>query len=130
MSDAVLCYTILLPPVTKKNSQQIFRRPADGKPFVVPSAKYREYAAAAVYFLRPKPASPIDYPVRVECRFYMPNARKCDLVNLLECVDDILVSCGILKDDNYSIIRSHDGSRVVVDRDRPRTEIRICAAGE
>lgn len=128
MSDAVFRCTIPLSPVTKKNSQQIFRRPSDGKPFVVPSAKYREYAKAADYFLRPKPDVPIDYPVRVECRFYMPTARKCDLVNLLQCVDDLLVEFGVLKDDNYSIVGSHDGSRVFVDREHPRTEIRIYSA--
>ena len=46
-------------------------------------------------------------------------------MNLLEAVDDILVKYGVLKDDNFKIIKSHDGSTVEVDRKRPRTEIEI-----
>jgi hypothetical protein len=35
------------------------------------------------------------------------------------------VDCGILKDDNYKIIHSVDGSRVLYDKNNPRTEILI-----
>ena len=55
----------------------------------------------------------------------MPTRRKTDLTNLLEAVDDILVHAGIIADDNYTIIASHDGSRVLYDKYRPRTEITI-----
>lgn len=67
----------------------------------------------------------IDYPVNVKCLFYMPTKRKCDLTNLLEAIDDIMVKAGLLKDDNYTIIEAHDGSRVLYDKDNPRTEIEI-----
>ena len=30
-----------------------------------------------------------------------------------------------LADDNYKIVKSHDGSRVLYDKDRPRVEIEI-----
>lgn len=55
------------------------------------------------------------------------------MTNLLEAVDDILVKAGILEDDNYKVLASHDGSRVFVDRKNPRTEIyieRIDASGD
>ena len=55
----------------------------------------------------------------------MKTKRKCDLTNLLECADDVLVKAGILVDDNYTIIESHDGSRVHYDKENPRTEIII-----
>ena len=55
----------------------------------------------------------------------MPTKRKCDLTNLLEAVDDVLVKHGIVADDNYTIIESHDGSRVLYDKENPRTEIYI-----
>ena len=45
--------------------------------------------------------------------------------NLLEAIDDILVYAGTLADDNSSIIVSHDGSRVLYDKDNPRTEVYI-----
>jgi len=70
----------------------------------------------------------IDYPVNVECHFYMKTKRKCDLTNLLEAVDDVLVKAAILEDDNYTIIQSHDRSRVHYDKDNPRTEIIITEA--
>ena len=38
---------------------------------------------------------------------------------------DILVLAGVLADDNSSIAVAHDGSRVLYDKDEPRTEITI-----
>ena len=64
-------------------------------------------------------------PVEVKCLFYMPTRRKVDLTNLLEAIDDILVYAGTLADDNSSIIVSHDGSRVLYDKENPRTEVYI-----
>ena len=55
----------------------------------------------------------------------MPTARRVDLTNLLEALDDVLVNAGVLADDNCNIIYSHDGSRAFVDRENPRTEIVI-----
>lgn len=55
----------------------------------------------------------------------MPTKRKCDLVNMLEAIDDVMVKAGLIEDDNYSIVVSHDGSRVLYDKNAPRTEIEI-----
>jgi hypothetical protein len=41
-----------------------------------------------------------------------------------------LVDAQVIKDDNSSIVASHDGSRVEYDRDNPRVEITITAKGE
>jgi len=60
----------------------------------------------------------------------MPTRRRVDLTNLLEAIDDVLVHYGVLSDDNSSIIVSHDGSRVLYDKARPRTEVTItCLEG-
>lgn len=67
----------------------------------------------------------IDYPVNVKCIFYVPTRRRVDLTNLEESIDDILVKFGILKDDSYTILAGHDGSRVRIDKENPRTEITI-----
>lgn len=75
--------------------------------------------------MRPAPARPIDRPVTVKYLFYLPDRRRRDLTNLQEAADDILVAYGILADDCYRIVASHDGSRCLVDRDSPRTEIWI-----
>lgn len=118
-------YTIKLPPISKKNSQQILTNRKTGRPFIMPSAKFREYERNAQWFLRPGPREPITCPVEVRCLFYMQTRRRVDLTNLLEAVDDILVTAGVLADDHSGIIVSHDGSRVLYDKVAPRTEITI-----
>lgn len=118
-------YTIPIPPVTKKNSQQIVYNQKTGKPFVIQSQQYSDYEAIAPYFLRPKPEQPIDYPVTVRCLFYMKTRRRVDKTNLEAAVHDILVKYEILKDDNRDIIASTDGTRVFYDKDKPRAEITI-----
>ena len=117
-------YKIPLPPVTKKNSQRILTG-RHGNKYVAPSEQYERYAKSAGWFLRPIPQKPIDFKVTVRCLFYVPTERRCDLTNLLEAIDDILVENRVLKDDNFKIVASHDGSRVIVDRENPRTEIYI-----
>lgn len=109
-------------PVTKKNSQQIFYNRQTRRPFITTSEAYKHYEYEAGFFIKPLG---INTPVTVECKFYMQTRRKVDLTNLLESIDDILVKCGALEDDNYKIIASHDGSRVYYDKENPRTEIVI-----
>lgn len=116
-------FTIPLPPVSKKNSQQILINHVSGKPFIMPSKQYKEYEELAGWFV-PRNVY-IDYPVNVKCLFYMPTRRKCDLSNMLEALDDVLVKYGLLEDDNYTIVESHDGSRVLYDKENPRTEVYI-----
>lgn len=124
-------FVIKLPPISKKNSQQIMINRATGRPFIMPSKQYKEYEKAAMWFIpKLRQAQPIDYPVNVKCLFYMPTRRKCDLTNMLEAIDDVMVKAGLLEDDNYTIIQSHDGSRVMYDKENPRTEVTITAIKE
>ena len=113
-------FTIPLKPVTKKNSQRIIIN--RGKPMILPSKAYKEYEHDALYFLKPLE---IDYPVNVKAVYYMPTKRRVDLTNLHEALHDVLVKAGTLTDDNSNIIVSTDGSRVMYDKDNPRTEIEI-----
>ena len=122
---AEIKYTIKLPPITKKNSQQILTNPKTGRPFIMPSKQYKQYERDAAWFLTPRPPRPIECSLTVTCKFYLPTRRKTDLTNLLEAVDDILVHTGIIADDHYGIVTSHDGSRCYWDKENPRTEIII-----
>lgn len=115
---------IPLNPRTKKNSQQIVINKKTGRPFVMQSSKYKEYEQNCGYFLR-KPNKPINTPVNVKCVFYREKNILCDLTNLLAAICDILVYYRIIDDDNFHIIVSHDGSRVYIDKENPRTEITI-----
>lgn len=116
-------FTIPLAPISKKNSQQILINRATGKPFIMPSKKYKEYESAAMWYI-PKRIY-INAPCNIKCLFYMPTKRRVDLTNLLEAIDDTMVKAGLLADDNYTVIQSHDGSRVLYDKSRPRTEVYI-----
>lgn len=118
-------YTIPLPPVTKKNSQRILVNRKTGMPFIAPSSAYKRYEAQAIYFLTPKPKTPLSGRCHVVTVFYMSTRRHVDLTNLLESAHDTLVAAKILEDDNNTIIASVDGSRVKYDKDNPRTEITI-----
>ena len=118
--------TVPLAPITKKNSMRIMHSSKTGKPFIMPYQKYMDYEAEAVWHCKKAGVhEPIDYPVEVKCLFYMPTKRRVDLTNLLEAVDDVLVRSGVLKDDHSGIIVSHDGSRVLYDKDNQRTVLFI-----
>lgn len=116
-------FTIPLTPISKKNSQQIAINRATGKPFIMPSKKYKEYEQMAAWYI-PRNKH-INKPVNVKCLFYMPTRRRCDLTNMLEAIDDVMVKCGLLADDNFTVIEAHDGSRVLYDKENPRTEVEI-----
>lgn len=118
--------TISLPPISKKNHQEIVKNFKTGKPFLIQSKFYRDYERHAGWFiLGGMRRLKISAPVNVKCLFYMPTRRRCDLVNLLGSIDDVLVKYGVLADDNSNIIVSHDGSRVLYDKANPRTEVTI-----
>ena len=114
-------FVIEVPPVTKKNHQQIIK--ARGHYMIIQSKQYRQYEKDAMYFL-PK-TDCITEKVNIKAVFYMPTRRKVDLTNLLEALDDVLVKGRVIEDDNCSILYSHDGSRVLYDKDNPRTEVEI-----
>ena len=112
--------TIPLPPVTKKNSQRIVL--VRNRPMILPSQKYKDYERDAMPALLPYRKG-YTGPVNLRCLYYMPTRRRVDLCNLLEATCDLLVHHGVLADDNSAVVASHDGSRVLYDKDHPRTEI-------
>lgn len=116
---------IYLPPITKKNSQQIFFNHRTNRPFIAPSRKYKEYENDAGFYLIRAGRYSGGFPANVKCLFYMPTRRRVDLVNLLESADDLLTHYKIFPDDSSDYIAAHDGSRVLYDKDNPRTEIYI-----
>lgn len=120
---------IPLNPKTKKNSQQIRVNRKTGKRFIGQSEAYEQYEKDVGFFLKKLP-EPITTPVNVKCIFYREKAIRCDLTNLLEAIDDILVKYEIIADDNFNILVGHDGSRVFIDKDKPRTEITIETVSE
>lgn len=116
-------FTINLAPITKKNSQQIIY--AHGRPMIIPSKQFKAYEKNCSFFIPAECRKKIDYAVNVKATYYMPTRRRVDLTNLHESLHDILVKYGVLADDNSKIIVSTDGSRVMYDKEAPRTEVEI-----
>lgn len=110
-------------PRTKKNSARILRS-GSGRPFVAPSAAFEAYQESCLWQIR-TPHNPVSARVNVRCVYYMATRRKVDLANLIEATCDILVTAGVLADDNSRIVAAHDGSRVDYDKQNPRAEIWI-----
>lgn len=114
-------FDIKIAPRTKKNSQRIVV--VRGRPMIIPSKLYKDYEKDC------KPYIPnvetIDYPINLKCIYYMPTKRRVDLCNLLEATCDMLVFYKVLADDNSKIVYSHNGSKVLYDKNNPRTEIEI-----
>lgn len=123
MTDLLWCATLKGAPRTKKNHQQILRN-RSGRPFVAPSKDFLLYQEKCLWQIK-TPQRSISEAVNVKAVYYMPNRRRVDLVNLLEATDDILVKAGVLADDCAAVVAGHDGSRVLLDRKRPRVEITI-----
>lgn len=118
-------FTIKASPKTKKNhSQFVWLNTGNGRkyPRLIPSKQYTEFERASAKFC---PALNIDYPVNVCVIAYVERRNTVDLANMLNSIDDILVKYNTLADDNRNIVYSHDGSRILYNKDYPRVEITI-----
>ncbi len=67
---------------------------------------------------------PIGFPTNVGIKFTVKDKRRKDILNLMAGPLDALVKAGILTDDCWSIVRSHDGCGVSVGPDE-RADITI-----
>ena len=116
----ILTFTIPITPITKKNHQQIVK--AGKRTIVIPSKQYLEYEKETANFI---PATEISQRINVKALYYMPTRGRVDLTNLNEALHDCLVKHRCIMDDNSNIIFGTDGSRVLYDKDFPRTEVYI-----
>jgi len=118
--------TIKIPLLTrpKKNSQRMAFNRRTGKPIIVQSKQYLSFERDCGYFLK-RFARHIGTPVNLKCTFYVPDRRRRDLVNLLNAIQDVLVKYDVIVDDNYNIVESTDGSRVLYEKGREETIITI-----
>ena len=122
--NPIIKFTIKENPVTKKNSQQIFFNKKTHRSFITQSERYKNYEAIACNYI-PRVDTPIDYAVRVKATYYRRTRHLVDLNNLNQALHDIMKKYGLLKDDNYTIVASVDGTRCYIDHDNPRTEVEI-----
>lgn len=117
---------IIIPiiPRSKKNSQQIIYNPRTKRPMIIQSKLYTNFERECGLYLK-KYKSNIDYRVNLKIDFYVKDKRRRDIANYVEAIQDILVKYEVLRDDNYNIVYSLDGTRMYVDKENPRVEIEI-----
>lgn len=94
-------------------------------PRLLPSKAYVQYEKDCLMQIGAKYRQELKGSYNLKCVYYMPTRHRVDLVNLLEATCDILVDARVIADDNSKIITSHDGCRVLYDKDNPRVEIEI-----
>lgn len=124
----VLVFTLEGPPRTKKNSPQVV--PGARFPRVLPSKAYRTWHAeqrvrfdAQLRALQASARVPIGRPVWLKAIFYRDRNGVGDLTNFESGLEDFLQDVGVLVNDRF--VRSKDGSRLEVDRARPRIEVTL-----
>ena len=116
-------FTIPVNPRSKKNSQQIIFNKKTGKRMIMQNKNYLEFEKKCETFL--PEIDTISFPINLQCDFYVCDARKRDIANYIEAIQDILVKYNIIEDDNYKIISSLDNCSMQIDRQNPRVEITI-----
>lgn len=127
-------FTIPTAPRTKKNSQEIHYRGERCRackravPYISQGKIYRQYEQDCLRLITGQYKQNINHPVNVKAIYHVDTVGKVDLNNLHSALHDILVKANVLLDDNSRIIVSTDGSRVLVDKKFPRTEIEITRA--
>lgn len=124
----IASFKILGNPRVKKNGQKVAFR--YGRPIKYNTKAYQEWHDSALSQIQSDKTNKritgiIDYPVNLQCEFFMATRQRVDLSALYEGIQDVLVEVGILADDNYKIVASHDGSGVFWDKENPRMEITI-----
>lgn len=122
--DKQVKFSILASPRTKKNHSQIVWAKKGNRryPKLIPSKQYLEFEEQAGWYC---PDLHIDFPVNIAVVAYVERRNRIDLPNMLNAIDDILVKYGVVEDDNRNIIYSHDGSRILYDKQVPRVDITI-----
>jgi Holliday junction resolvase RusA-like endonuclease len=104
----------------------VFPNKRTGKKVVVYSQAYESWKNDALRILGQfKYRLKINFPIILQCHFYVDNKKIRDLSNMYEGIADCLVSAGVLADDNCAIVSGHDGSRIFYDKRNPRTDITI-----
>ena len=108
----------------KKNSQSIIYNTKTKRPMIIQSKQYLEFERECAIFLL-KYKMNINTPINLKCVFIVPDKRKRDIVNLLNAIQDILVKYKVIEDDNYNIVKSVDGSRIIYEKGIEKTIIEI-----
>jgi hypothetical protein len=116
-------------PRTKKNHGRIV--PRGRRRILLPSEAWQSWCDALAPQLsaamQRQGLSPIDRPVNCRALFYR-DADRGDAVGYFQGLADVLEHGGVVANDKY--LTSWDGSRLRIDRARPRVELELIPQGE
>lgn len=114
-------------PRTKKNHGAVVQKGA--RRFHIPSAAWTAWCDEACAELvkvkrrAPRGAFPLpDAPYNIAATFYR-DAERGDAIGYYQGLADVLQAAGIVSDDRW--LEAWDGSRLALDRRRPRVEVTI-----
>lgn len=118
---------IILPflAIPKKNSQRIIYNKAKGRTMIIQNERYLEFEKLCKPFMAQYSGLKINEPVNLKATIYVPDRRRRDLVNYLEGLQDVLVKHEVIADDNYNVIESVDGSRMIYEKGKQMTILEI-----
>lgn len=90
-------------------------------PVLLPSKKYQEWHTSAIWEIKSQRIAleqikKLTTPLKVTIKMWSKTKRKFDLSNKVESVNDLLVDCGVIPDDNYTVIQ--------------RLEVEFCGYGK
>ena len=120
-SSTAIQFTVLGSPRTKKNHGVIIR--VRGKPRLIPSRAWTRWVKGAVVL--PRVAKLIDQPYNCAALFYRDRDTG-DAVGYQQGLADALEKWNILSNDKYLV--SWDGTRLLLDRAKPRVEVTLTPA--
>lgn len=113
---------------SKKNSQRIVINARTKRPMILQSNLYLTFEKEFGLYINKYKGIMIKQPINLKCIIYTGNRRRKDLTNLLNAIQDILVKYKVIADDNYNIVQSLDGSKILYRKNQPEILIEISEA--
>lgn len=117
---------IIIPgiPPSKKNSKQIrYNRKTDRR-FITSSDAHKDWHTAMMYEIKSQKINKIKGIIKLfEITFYPPDRRRHDSTNVSQSIEDLLVDCGIIEDDNWWVLQDIRLKLGGVDPENPRCEV-------
>lgn len=94
---------------------------------LISSKEYRAWEIGCKKQLKDQviPNDKLNRPLHITYKLYFPDARKTDLSNKIESINDLFVDYWLLEDDNHNIIKHMDIESMGIDKLNPRAEITI-----
>lgn len=113
---------------SQKNEKRIAINKRTGKPFPMTDPKTKAWQEgalleASVWQAKNMP-EPVGEKIFATYMFFVKDARRRDLDNMIASCNDVLVKAGILHDDSWQWL-GLSGADAVIDSENPRVEIHL-----